>query len=170
MGLVQIFWIFFAVNFVTIGGGYVMLPILHQVFVEHYRLLTDKEFLDAIALGQITPGPLTLMNAFIGFKLKGLAGAVAATAGTYLPSMLVVTLATKYYLKFKDSRVLAAVFAGIKPAIIGMLAAVALMLGKTSIGEPVTLAIGLAAFILMSFTRVDPTLVIIGAGVAGAVF
>ena len=167
MTLLRLFGVLFAVNLFTIGGGYVMLPILHDFFVVHYRWLTDKEFLDAVALGQITPGPLTIMNAFIGYKVSGLAGAVAATAGSYMPSFIVVTLVTKYYLKLKDSTAVEAVFKGIKPAVVGMLAAVAIKLGGTSMVDATTVSIAAGSFALMAFTRVDPTVVILGSGVAG---
>ena len=167
MTLLRLFGVLFAVNLFTIGGGYVMLPLLHDFFVVHYRWLTDKEFLDAVALGQITPGPLTIMNAFIGYKVSGLAGAVAATAGSYMPSVLVVTLVTKYYLKLKDSTAVEAVFKGLKPAVVGMLAAVAIKLGGTSMVDATTVSIAAGSFALMAFTRVDPTVVILGSGVAG---
>ena len=166
----RIFAIFFAINLFTIGGGFVMLPLLHGYFVDKYHLLTNKEFLEAVALGQVTPGPLTVMNAFIGYKIQGIYGAVAATLGTYVPSLIVATLATKYYLKFKGSRVVDSVFSGIKPAVVGMLAAIAVTLGSTSFVDPATFAIGAASFLIITLTKVDPTLVILGAGAAGAAF
>ncbi len=168
MTLLRLFGVLFVVNLFTIGGGYVMLPLLHGFFVDQYRWLTDREFLDAVAIGQITPGPLTIMNAFIGYKVAGLAGALTATVGSYLPSLLVVTSVTKYYLRFKDSKIVAAVFRGIKPAVVGMLLAVALGLGRTSLAGPIPALIGAASFVLMTFTKIDPTLVVVAAGLAGA--
>jgi len=168
MLLAQLFGILFLVNAFTIGGGYVMLPLLHDFFVTKYHWLTNQEFLDAVAIGQISPGPLTTMNAFIGFKVAGLAGAAAAAIGSYLPSLLIATFVTKHYLAFKDSRVVAAVFNGIKPVVVGMLAAVALQLGGTSAASLPALAIVAGSFLLMFFTAVDPTFVILGAGIAGA--
>lgn len=168
MLLAQLFGVLFVVNAFTIGGGYVMLPLLHDFFVTRFHWLTNREFLDAIAIGQITPGPLTTMNAVIGCKVAGLPGAAAAAVGSYLPSLLIVTVVTKYYLAFKGSRVVAAVFQGIKPAVVGMLAAVALQLGGTSLVDLPTFALAAGSFLLMSFTAADPTLVILGAGVAGA--
>jgi chromate transporter len=168
MLLAQLFGVLFVVNAFTIGGGYVMLPLLHDFFVTKFHWLTDREFLDAVAIGQITPGPLTTMNAFIGYKVAGVAGAVAAALGSYLPSLLIVTFVTKYYLAFKDSRVVSSVFAGIKPAVVGMLAAVALQLGGSSLTDLPTAVIAAGSFLLMSLTGTDPTLVILGAGAAGA--
>jgi chromate transporter len=166
--LLKLFGVLIAVNLFTIGGGYVMLPLLHGCFVDQFHWLSNREFLDAVAIGQITPGPLTIMNAFIGYKVAGLTGALTATVGSYLPSLVVVTSVTKYYLRFKDSRVVAAVFRGIKPALVGMLTAVAFTLGKTSLAGPLPALIGAVAFALMTFTKVDPTLVILVAGALGA--
>lgn len=166
--LLQLFGVLFVVNLFTIGGGYVMLPLLHDFFVTKFHWLTNKEFLDAVAMGQVTPGPLTIMNAFIGYKVLGFPGAVTATIGSYLPSILVVTFVTKYYLKFKGSRVVDSVFRGIKPAVVGMLAAVTIKLGGTSLVDPATASITVGCFALMTFTKIDPTIVILGSGAAGA--
>lgn len=170
MTLLKLFGVLFAVNLFTIGGGYVMLPLLNQFFVEDFGWLTRQEFLDAVAIGQVTPGPLTIMNTFIGYKVAGFPGAVAAVAGSYLPSLAVVTLVTRYYMKFKGLRAVASVFRGIRPAVVGMLLAVGLNLAGISLGSPLTAAIGLASFALMAFTKVDPTLIVILAGVVGGVF
>ena len=170
MGVLKLFGLFFAINLFTIGGGYVMLPILHGYFVDQYGLLTNREFLEAVALGQVTPGPLTVMNAFIGYKVSGIPGAAAATLGTYLPSVVVATLVTKYYLKFKGSRIVDSAFMGIKPAVVGMLLAVAVTLGRESFVNWQAGFIGAASFTLMAFTKADPTLVILGAGAAGYFF
>lgn len=168
MTLAVLFGVLFLVNLFTIGGGYVMLPLLHGFFVEQFHWLTNQEFMDAVAIGQVTPGPLTIMNAFIGYKVAGLAGAVTATAGSYLPSLLVTTFVTKYYLKFKTSKAVASVFRGIKPVVVGMLLAVCLNLGAVSLVSPIAIAICVASFALMTLTKIDPTLVVLTAGVAGA--
>lgn len=170
MSLVKLFAIFFAVNLFTIGGGYVMLPVLHDIFVSRYQLLTQKEFLDAVALGQLSPGPLTIMNVFIGYKLMGFLGAAAAALGTYLPSLTVVTLVVKYYVRFRESKWLEAAVAGLKPAIVGLLLATAVMLGKNSLVDPGTMVICATSFFLIAFTRLDPTIVVILSGAAGLAF
>ena len=111
------------INALTIGGGYAMVPMLQRELVNNYHWLSNKEFIDAIAIGQVTPGPLTVMNAFMGFKIGGLAGALIAMVASYLPCIIIVTLVTKYYLRYKELWVVRASFAGIKPAVVGLLAA-----------------------------------------------
>ena len=170
MILLKFCWILIVVNALTIGGGFVMLPMLHKEFVEKYHWLTNKEFLDAIAIGQVTPGPLTVMNAFMGYKIYGLLGAVMAMISSYLPCIIIVTLVAKYYYTYRESMIVNSSFKGIRPAVIGLLAAVAISLGNASLVDPVTFGIAIISFIVIAFTKIDPTFVIIGAGVAGALF
>ncbi len=170
MSLLAFCWILFYINALTIGGGYAMLPLLQREFVEKHHWLTNQEFLDAIAVGQLSPGPLTVMNAFIGFKLHGLTGSLLAVLCSYLPSLIIVTLAVKYYYAYKESAIVASSFTGIKSAVIGLLAAVALSLGTTSLVDQGTFGLALASFALITFTKTDPSFIIVGAGLIGALF
>lgn len=167
MTIARLFGVLFLVNLCTIGGGYVMLPLLHRFFVEDFGWLTAQEFVDAIAVGQVTPGPLTVMNAFIGHKVAGFPGAVAATVGSYLPSVLVVSLVARAYARIRDSRTVAAAFRGIQVAVVGMLLAVGADLAGVSLRSALAIGIGTASFALMAFSRVDPTFVIVGAALLG---
>jgi chromate transporter len=168
MEILKFFWTIFYINLFTIGGGYVMLPLLQREVVDHYHWLSTKEFIDSIAVGQVTPGPLTIMNVFIGYKIFGLRGSLGAVVFSYLPSIIIVTIVSHYYLKFKNSWIVKATFKGIRPAVIGLLAAVALTLGRASMVDIPTTLIAAGGFALLVFTKVEPTLVILGAGVAGA--
>jgi len=170
MILLKFCWILIVVNALTIGGGFVMLPMLQKEFVEKYHWLTNKEFMDAIAIGQVTPGPLTVMNAFMGYKIYGLLGAIMAMISSYLPCIIIVTLVAKYYYTYKKSVIVISSFNGIKPAVIGLLADVAISLGNTSLVDPITFGIAIISFAVIAFTKIDPTFVIIGAGVMGALF
>jgi chromate transporter len=170
MILLKFCWILIVVNALTIGGGFVMLPMLQKEFVEKYHWLTNKEFMDAIAIGQVTPGPLTVMNAFMGYKIYGLLGAIMAMISSYLPCIIIVTLVAKYYYTYKKSVIVISSFNGIKPAVIGLLAAVAISLGNTSVVDPITFGIAIISFAVIAFTKIEPTFVIIGAGVVGALF
>jgi len=168
--LVKFCLILIMVNALTIGGGFVMIPLLQKEFVEKYHWLTNQEFLDAIAVGQVTPGPLTVMNAFIGYKISGILGSILAMISSYLPSLIITTIVVRNYYTYKESLFVHASFKGIKPAVVGLLIAVALSLGKTALVDYVTLGIAITSFIFIAFTKIDPTFVIIGAGVLGAFF
>jgi len=168
MEIFRFFWTIFYINLFTIGGGYVMLPLLQREVVDHYHWLSNKEFVESIAIGQVTPGPLTIMNVFIGYKIFGFWGALGAVIFSYLPSIILVTIASHYYLKFKNSWIVKASFQGIRPAVIGLLAAVAITLGRASIVDVPTGLIATSGFAILVFTEVEPTFVILGAGVAGA--
>ncbi|HEY9073404.1 MAG TPA: chromate transporter [Desulfobaccales bacterium] len=170
MVLLKMAAILFVINAMTIGGGYAMVPMLQRELVNNYHWLTNKEFIDAIAIGQVTPGPLTVMNAFMGFKIGGLIGALIAMVASYLPCVIIVTLVTKYYLRYKELWVVNASFAGIKPAVVGLLAAVLIFLSQGSTTNPLTKGIALVSFALLIFTKLDPTFIIIGSGVIGAFF
>ena len=168
MALLKMAAILFIANALTIGGGYAMVPLLQQEFVNHYHWLSNKEFIDAIAIGQVTPGPLTVMNAFMGFKIGGLAGALLAMVASYLPCIIIVTMVTKYYLRYKELWVVKAGFAGIKPAVVGLLIAVLIFLSQGSLINPTTKGIAVISFALLTFTKIDPSLIIIGSGILGA--
>jgi chromate transporter len=168
MELLKMAGILFVINALTIGGGYAMIPMLQREFVNNYHWLSNKEFIDAIAIGQVTPGPLTVMNAFMGFKIGGLGGALIAMAASYLPCIIIVTLVTKYYLRHKELWLVMASFAGIKPAIVGLLAAVLIFLSQGSVTNPLTKGIAVVSFALLTFTKLDPSIIIIGSGVIGA--
>jgi len=170
MALLQFCWILIYVNALTIGGGFVMLPMLQKEFVEKHHWITNQEFIDALAIGQVTPGPLTVMNAFIGYKIHGLTGAILAMVSSYLPCIIIVTLVARFYYKYKESGIVSSSFRGIKAAVIGLLASVAITLGSTSIIDPKTLGIAVISFAVIAFTKVEPTFIIIGAGVIGAFY
>jgi chromate transporter len=168
MILVKFCWILIIANALTIGGGYVMLPMLQKEFVEKYHWLTNQEFLDSVAIGQLTPGPLTVMNAVIGYKISGLMGAILAMVSSYLPCIIIVTIVAKYYYEYKESIIVNSSFKGIKSAVIGLLAAVAISLGNIALMDPITFGIAIIGFVVIAFTKIDPSFVIIGAGVLGA--
>ncbi len=166
--LLKFCWILIYINALTIGGGFVMLPMLQKEFVDKYHWLTNQEFLDAIAIGQVTPGPLTVMNAFIGYKIFGLPGSIMAMISSYLPCIIIVTLVARFYYSYRESKIVSSSFRGIKAAVIGLLGAVAITLGNSSLLDFPTFGIAIASFSVITFTKIDPTFVIIGAGIAGA--
>ena len=149
------------------GGGYVVIPAMQQVIVNSMNWLTNREFADAIAMGQITPGPIFISAAFIGYKLAGFWGALNATIAIFLPPGLVMIAFTHYFGKIRNSTIILAVFKGLRPAVIGMIAAAAFTIiahGDISLRTGLLLCLFL---ILAIKYKADPVFLIPGAGIFG---
>ena len=112
------------------GGGYVVIPAMHEIIVDKLQWLTSKEFVDGIALGQITPGPIFISAAFIGYKVQGFWGALIATISIFLPAGLIMIISSKFLDFFKNSSLVKAVFKGLRPAVIGMIFSASVTIGK----------------------------------------
>jgi chromate transporter len=168
--LLKIAWLFLKLGCVFVGGGYVLIPLLHRVMVDQLGWLTLQEFLDGLALSQLTPGPLAMLATFTGFRAAGVTGALVATVFIFLPcSLLTLALASRYE-KMRNMELVRGTLDGLLPAVVGLVAAAAWNLGKTSLGSPRDLVLLVAGFSLMQFTRVSPMVVILGAGGIGLVF
>lgn len=167
--LVQLFLIFFKIGAVIFGGGYVMIPVIQKEVVNVYQLVTPREFVDGLAMGQATPGPILITAVFIGYKAAGLAGALAAAAGIFMPSAILVLVLGKYLPWLKQFAYARAFLKGIQAAIVGLLVYVAISLGQTVITDMTGLALLAAGFFLMLWNRVDNFFVILGAGLAGLI-
>jgi len=149
------------------GGGYVVIPAMQQVVVNSMNWLTNKEFADAIAMGQITPGPIFISATFIGYKLAGFWGALNATVSIFLPPGLVMIACARFFNQIRNSTVVSAVFKGLRPAIIGMIAAAAYTIIA---GSDLSIKTGLlfCIFLLLAIRyKADPVFLIPGAGLIG---
>jgi chromate transporter len=163
----EFFLITLKVGALAFGGGYAMITPLHYELVTHYAWLTETEFSSAVAVGQITPGPLMIMVAFMGYKIAGLSGAMLGTIGLFMPSALIVLAISGSYLRIKDRPIVQGAMRGVSLAVIGLLAAVVIELGRGAIVDPFDALIGLAAFIAAGPLKGDPIAVLIGAGLVG---
>jgi len=170
MNILLFFWILFYINLFTIGGGFAMIPLLEAEIVQNHHWLTHSEFLESIAVGQMSPGPLTIMNAFIGFRVFGMPGAIGAVISTYLPSIIIVTLVSHYLNQVKNSDIISSAMKGIAPVVIGLIASVGFRLSGSTIVDPVTGMIALASLTILVLTKTGPSLIIIGSGILGALF
>lgn len=112
---------FSGMSLTLFGGGYVMIPAMHEVIVDQLHWLTTQEFADGIAMGQFTPGPILISAAFIGYKLAGLSGAALATLAIFLPPALAMITASHFLKNVKDKPIIIALFKGLRPAVIGMI-------------------------------------------------
>jgi len=169
MVLPQLAWVFFKIGFFCWGGGLVIIPMVEREVVWKYGWLNEREFVDAMTLGQITPGPVIISAAFIGYKAAGNAGAVVATASVILPGFILVCLAAKAVNKFQENRWLMGFFNGARIAVIGTVFDAALSIGRTAVSDATTAGIfAVSLAVLLSF-RLSPVWLLLGAGIIGVI-
>src|SRR5207247_953428 len=150
------------------GSGLGIVPFLRGGVVEHFRWLNDRQFLAAVAVAMITPGPVVITVAFIGYLVAGLAGALAASVGVFLPCYLFVVLLAPHYRHYADSRSVKAFVAGVTAAACGAISGAAFVLGRRAVFDLPTAAIFLVALVLLiAVKRVPEPVLIVAAAVAG---
>jgi len=178
----KIFWLFTRVALLSWGGGPASLALMQRETVAAGWVTAD-EFADSVALGNSLPGPIApQVSAFVGYKLAGIWGAIAAAAGTVLPTTMLMLAAIAYFYQIKDSPALRGMLAAVRPVVIGLLlwttydVALSVFRAK-SLGWGPALAMGwdkvlivVVAFGLLTFTKINPAFLIFGAAALGLVF
>ncbi len=173
MIFLDLFWTFFKIGLFTFGGGYAMLPLI-QAAVEEKSWLGAEELLNFIAVSESTPGPFAVnISTYVGSRLGGIPGAACATLGVALPSLIIILLVARFYARFRESRWVKGVMSGLKPAVIGLIAAALLSLGRTvffpdglqaeALGAPAFL-VSLGIFVLtavLAFKKAHPILLVL---------
>ncbi len=161
--------VFFKMGTVIFGGGFAAIPFLQYEVVELRHWLSSKEFIDAVALAQMTPGPVAIISAFIGFKVLSIPGALIAMLGTFLPSTLMLLLLIQGYERVKRSPVIQAFLSGVMPAVCGMLLVSAVFIARGAISGVIPAAIAVVAFLFLFFLRVEPFWLILAGVVLGLI-
>lgn len=151
----------FGIGGLTFGSGYAMLPFIQDTMVHQFHFVTDKEFGVALALSLLTPGPVTVISAFIGYKVAGVFGAALAMANMYLPSFAVVNIISDLYNHAGKVEIFKMAIGGIVAAFIGTLWAVIFKLMGSSLVDLPTYGLALAAFGVQRFTKIDTLWIII---------
>ncbi|MFA7061357.1 MAG: chromate transporter [Pedobacter sp.] len=165
--LLTLAWIYFRIGLIFVGGGYVLIPLLNHIMVEQYKWLTLRQFLDGLALSQLTPGPLAMLATFTGFRAGGFLGGLVATVFIFIPCVMLMLIIGRNYHRLKNIDLIRTTLDGLLPAVVGLVAAAAWNLGMSSLSgvkEFIILAIGFAVF---KWTMVNPMIVILGAGILG---
>ena len=162
---------FFKIGIFTLGGGYAMIPLIEEEVVNRHHWVSKEELLDLIAIAQSCPGVFAINIAiFVGYKLRKLRGALTTAFGTALPSFLIILAIAIFFAAFKENRVIAAMFRGIRPAVVALIAvptfrmAQSAKIGLTNCWIPIVTA--LSIWLL----GVSPIYIIIIAGLAGYVY
>lgn len=157
--------VFLRMGAITFGGGFVMIPLIESEVVNTRHWITHQEFADATALGQITPGPVLITATFIGYRVAGTLGALFATLSVFLPSFLMTVAAGTSLRRFRSNEVVQSFLRGVTPAVVGLLVAAALSIGRAGIHTWVGVTIAASAvFVLLRF-RPNAFWIILGAGV-----
>jgi chromate transporter len=155
---------FLRIGSVTFGGGLVMVPLIESEVVNTHHWLTHQEFADAFALGQITPGPVLITATFVGYRVAGTLGALVATVSIFLPAFVITIAAASSLRRFRNNAQVQSFLLGVAPAVVGLLVAAALSVGRAGIHSWVGVTImALAIFTLVRF-RPNAFWVILGAG------
>ena len=165
--LAGLFWAFLKIGAVLYGSGYVLVAFLQSELVERLGWLTSAQLLDAIAIGQFTPGPVFTTATFIGYLLAGVPGALVATVGIFLPGFVFVALTNPFIPRLRRSPWLSALLDGVVAASLGLMAAVTFELARRSVVDVPTAAVALAAAVLLIRFRVNSTWLILGGAAVG---
>jgi chromate transporter len=168
--LSTLFLTFLKIGSVLYGSGYVLLAFLRNDFVLRLGWLTDQQLLDAVAIGQVTPGPLFTAATFIGYLLGGIPGALLATLGIFLPSFIFVAISNPLIPKIRNSAWAGSLLDGVNASALGLMAAVTVQLGISSLIDLYTVMIAILSLTLLLRYKVNSTWLIAGGAIAGFIF
>ncbi len=162
-----VFWFFLKIGSVLYGGGYVLLAFLQRELVENYHWLTPQQLLDAVAIGQFTPGPVFTTATFVGYLLAGNIGAIAGTVGIFLPAFLLVGLVHPWVNRLKQSAWVRGFLAGVNAASLGLMAGVTITLGQSALVDYLTVGLCLLSGLLLWRFSLNSAWLILGGAAIG---
>ena len=166
--LLDMFLTFARIGGFTFGGGYAMLPMLQKEVVNGRHWATDEELMDYYAIGQCTPGIIAVNTAtFVGYKNRGIPGAIAATLGVIAPSLVIIMIIAAFISNFIELSFVSSAFAGIRACV--LIGSAVVKLAKKSLVDKGAIAIAAVVFVLALFTSVSPALLVVVAGAIGIV-
>ena len=168
---IESFKTFFKIGLFTFGGGYAMIPMIEAEVVDKHKWLDKEEFLDIIAISQSCPGVLAInVSVFIGYKLKKIKGAVCSSLGTALPSFLIILAIAMFFHQFEDNKVVSAIFSGIRPAVVALIAVPTFNMAKSARITLTNCWIPIACALAIWMLGVSPIYVVLAAGIGGYVY
>jgi chromate transporter len=168
--LVKLFISFFKIGAFSFGGGYAMLPLIKEEIIGVHGWLTNAEFIDIVAVSEMTPGPIAINSAtFLGFKVSGILGSIVATVAVILPSFIIMSIIIHFLNKFKNSPYSDWFFIGIRPIVLGLVASAAVSVAMDAFIDIKSILICIALFYLVTFKKLNPIFAIILAGITGVI-
>ena len=168
--LIQLYTAWFKMGLFTFGGGYAMLPMIQREAINKYHWATEEEIMDYYAVGQCTPGIIAVNTAtFVGYKVRGIIGGIAATLGVISPSLIIIFLIASLISNFQDLEIVQHALNGIKVAVCVLMFVAVEKLIKSGIKNKVAYVIAFSAFLLAYFTNIATVLIVVASGVVGYV-
>ncbi|NLG84638.1 MAG: chromate transporter [Firmicutes bacterium] len=163
-----LFGAFFTIGALTFGGGYAMIPLIQRIIIGQHRWLNGTEFLEILAISQMTPGPIAINAAtFVGYKIAGTMGSAAATVGVILPSLVIVLALAGVFYKYRHLPVVVQLSAALRVAVIALIAAAVISVGRGAISNWKDAVLAGAVVVLLLKTKISPFLVLVLAAGAG---
>ena len=182
MILAELFWSFFQIGLFSIGGGYAAMPLIQQQVVDLHSWLTMQQFADIMTIAEMTPGPIAINSAtFVGIRVAGFPGAIVATLGCIFPSCIIVLALAFVYYRFRNFTIVQGILAGLRPAVVSMIASAGLSLLYLALYENrsipadmlhmdlIALALFTSGFFVLRKWKPNPLWVMAGCGAAGMV-
>lgn len=168
--LLDLYFTFFRIGGLTFGGGLTMLPMLKYELAEKKQWVAEDELLDYYAIGQCTPGIIAVnVSTFVGYKRKGIPGAVASTLGMISPSLIIVSILALFLDQFMNNQTMAHAIAGVKAVVCALMTNTVITLAKKSFINALCVGIGILAFIGAVFTPIPTISIVIAAGILGVI-
>jgi chromate transporter len=160
----QLFLFFFRTGLLVFGSGLVIVPFLKAYVVDQYHWLDERQFLDSVAIGMMTPGPVVITATFVGYLMSGLAGAFAATLGIFSPPFLFTVVGTPLLRRYRANSRLQGFVRGVTVAVVGVLVGTSYMVGRTAIGDALTISLGIGALAAALFAKKIPDALLVATG------
>lgn len=166
--ILEIFLIYFKIGAFTIGGGYAMIPLIQQQIVDKKKWMTDEEFMDMFAVIQSAPGPIAVNSAvFLGYKVGGVLGSIMATLGAVLPSFIIILLIAVFFRDIREYAFMQAIFKGVRPAVVALIAAAVYKLVKSSRLTKSGILISIGSLLVLIFFDLSPIWLIVLSALLG---
>lgn len=165
--LIKIASVFGGSSLTLFGGGYVVIPTLRELFVGNLGWLTDSQFADGIAIGQVTPGPIFITSTFIGYKVAGFLGSLIATIAMFTPPAVLTVICARFFMPLANLSVVKAIMKGVRASVVGMIFASTFTIGKTMDFSIPTIVLLFISLIITCKFKISPVYLILGSGIAG---